>query len=766
MSMETNNLSRRAILGGAATGLAAMTLMPGDLLGWEPAPPDDASRANAERINNCYKRIYISQHYEEWDPRFLENYDVNKLIKTIDEVDPDYMEITARTHNGLWFCDAGLGPLHKGLKGVDQLKAFIDHFHAKGKPVMAYMSTIWDKSLFDLHPDWRQVTREGMPVLGGGTRSFGNVVCPNSPYKDYLISMIQHVAKTHDVDGFYFDMTFFSRPFCYCASCLRLFREQYGAEPPVTARARANMADIGNLSISSPFEPAENWDDPLFRRFLKFKLRSNYVFVKDICGAVKQANPKLVTLIQYPILADTISGGTLEVGSVPDYLYRDVYIRAGYIMGSVWTKLATTIGKYRPEVGIMTRPGTHNDAPNMKSLDQLRSDAFTVLANGGAVQFFDIMWADGTLQQAMWDRMRQVFGEIKTREKWFGGKPIKSVAVFYSEKTWIWYGRENPEERYEANFFGICRALIEQQIPFNILTRLEDATLAGYQVLLLPNTVCMSEAEALAVAKFVNGGGGLVCTEKTSLWDEEGNALTEYRLAEVLGVHHAGDTGTYSRVYSCFDTEKAPAKRLPADGLMTSWGAAQKVEVKGAEVLARLVYPYAEPTGARFVNVMANPPAVKTEWPACTVNRYGKGKAIYFVGGIDRDYLKLSFPELKWLMGDAVRMVAREPLPVQVKAPLCVEVNAFEREKQLVVHLVNFQPEMSKYMAMGPIESRHSVQEILPVYELEVAVRGLKGLKTVEQQPEGKVLSHREEAGVVIVKVPRLDCHSMIVFNL
>ena len=760
--MENDKLSRRAILSGAVALTLALQGMAGLAAA---APAESPDKANAERINNCYKRIYISQHYEDWDPRFLENYDVNHLIKVIDEVDPDYMEITARTHNGFWFCDAGMGPMHKGLKGVDQLKAFTDHFHAKNKPVLAYISTVWDKTLFDLHPEWRQVTREGLPVLGGGTRSFGSVVCPNSPYKDYLVSMIQHVAKTHDVDGFYFDMTFFSEPFCYCGSCLRLFREQYNADPPVTASPTPNRTGIGNLSISSPFAPSENWDDPLFRKFLKFKLRSNATFVREICDAVKRANPKLVTLIQYPILSN-ISGGTLEAGSVPDYLYRDVYIKTGYLMGSVWTKLASTIGKYRPEVGIMTRPGTHDDAPNMKTLDQLRSDAFTVLANGGAVQFFDIMWADGTLQKAMWDRVKQVFSEIKAREKWFGGKPIKSVAVFYSEKSWIWYGRSDPKGRYASNFFGVCRALIEEHVPFNVLTRLEDATLAGYQVLVLPNAVCMSDAEAKAVAQFVNGGGGLVCTEKTSLWDEDGNELEDYRLAEVLGVHRVGDTGSYSRVYSRFDTDKTLAQRLPADGLMTSWGACQKIEARGAEVLAQLVYPYTEPAGARFVNVMANPPAVKTDWPACTLNSYGKGKAVYFVGGIDRDYLKLSFPELKWLIGDAVRLTAREPLKVQVKAPVCVEVNAFERDKQLVVHLVNFQGEMNRYMAMEPMESRHAVQEILPVYDLEVTVRGLKGVKTVELQPEGKVLTPSGNEGVVTVKVPRLDCHSMVVFNL
>ena len=70
----------------------------------------------AERINNCYTRVYISQHYEEWDPRILEKYDLSKVIETIDLVDPDVFYATVRTHNGKWFCEAGLGKMHRGLK--------------------------------------------------------------------------------------------------------------------------------------------------------------------------------------------------------------------------------------------------------------------------------------------------------------------------------------------------------------------------------------------------------------------------------------------------------------------------------------------------------------------------------------------------------------------------------------------------------------------------------------------------------------------------
>ncbi len=695
-------------------------------------------------VDGAYTRLYVSQHYEAWDPRFLERYDVGELIRIVDSTDPDLMLATSRTHNGFWFCDVGWGEHHPRLKGVDQLDALIRHFHAKGKPVIAYFSTVYDKALYDMHPEWRQVDPQGVPVSGIG-RSWGKVVCLNSPYREYLQAMIRQLLATHDLDGIFFDMTFFEPRPCYCGSCRRMFREKYGAEPP----------------------EKEDWDDPLFRRFVQFRLDSNFTFVKETCDAVKAVNPALTTSVQYPLMNGASPYGRgLDIAQVPDYLYLDVYFRSGYLRRNVCTRLVASLSRHVPELSIVTRPGSHNDAPNMKSLDHLRADAFGVIANGGAVQFFDIMWADGTLQKPMWDRVRQVFAEVKTREPWLGGVPLADVSVFYSEKSRIWHGRSDAGERYDANFFGVCRALTEEHIPYNVVTRLDEAAVKGSRVLVLPNAACMSEAEAEAVRGHVRRGGGLVCTDRTSLLDEQGDPLRDYRLADVLGVRHVGATGSYSRAYSRYDTDAPIAKRLPGDGLVTSWGALQKVDLLGGKALASVAFPYTEPTGERFVNIMANPPAVPSRWPACVLNGYGKGKAIYFASAIDKDYLRLSFPELKWLLADAVRHVMSGRPGLELNAPMSVEMTACEREggKQVVVHLVNFQPENGRDIVSPGCESRHVIQEILPVRDLQLTVR-LGSVKKATLQPEGQALQLSRSGDEARITIPQLRCHSMVVLE-
>jgi hypothetical protein len=702
------------------------------------------ARPNSNWVDGAHTRLYLSQHYEAWDPRFLERYDLAELIRICDATEPDLMLATARTHNGFWFCDVGWGEHHPRLGGVDQLEALIRHFHAKGKPVIAYFSTVYDKALYDMHPEWRQVDPQGLPVSGIG-RSWGKVVCLNSPYREYLQAMIRQLLATHDLDGVFFDMTFFEPRPCYCGSCRRLFREKYGAELP----------------------EKEDWDDPLYRKFVQFRLDSNFTFVKETCDAVKAVNPALTTSVQYPLMnGPSPYGRGLDIAQVPDYLYLDVYFRSGYLRRNVCTRLVASLSRHVPELSIVTRPGSHNDAPNMKSLDHLRADAFGVIANGGALQFFDIMWGDGTLQEPMWERVRQVFAEVRAREPWLGGTPTADVSVFYSEKSRLWYGRADAGDRYDANFFGVCRALIEEHIPYNVVTSLDQATLEGCLTLVLPNAACMSEAEAAAVRTYVRQGGGLVCTDRTSLFDETGAALADYRLADLLGATRVGDTGAYSRAYSRYDTSSPVAARLPADGLVTSWGTVQKLALKGGQALARVAYPYTEPTGERFVNIMANPPAVASTWPACVLNGYGKGRVVYFPSAIDRDYLRLSFPELKWLLVDAARHVMRGGPFIELKAPISVEVTAYRRQegKQLVVHLLNFQPENGRDIVSPDYTTRHLIQEILPVRDLELTVR-MDGVRKATLQPEGQALAFRRSGDRVEITVPQVLCHSMVVLE-
>lgn len=699
-------------------------------------------------LDKCFTRAYVSQHYEDWDKRIFENYNVHDVIRVLDETDPEMLLITARTHNGKWFCNIGWGDMHAGLLEVDQLEECIQYFHRKQKPVVAYVSAVYDTEMYEQHSDWKQVTGEGKPVADADEKSWGKVVCLNSPYREYFIQMITSLVKTHDVDGVFFDMPFFDNEPCYCQYCQRQFYSRFGT-----------------------YMPPKDWQNPNFKHVVRFRNDSNYTFIKDICDAVKRVNPKIAVGIQHRLMLSSdagMTGQTLKAGSVPDYLYFDPYLSDGFMKASVCTRLISQVSKHMPEVSLVGRPGWHVDMPSMKPLEHLRMDAFTTIANGGAVQFFDVMTADGVLHEPMWRRFREVFQEVKQREPWLGGKHIKSVAIYYSENTRLWYGKENPQEKYDNCFFGWCRAMMEEHIPFLPICSLDKETLEGFQVLVLPNSVCLSKSEVDHIRDFVNNGGGLVSSQRTSLNDQDGNYIGNFGLSDVFGATYYGDTSAYDRLYCRYEKANAIAKRIPDDGLVNAWGISQKVVLnEGTIAAAKIVYPYTKETGKRFINIMVNPPAIESEFPACVQNTFGNGKSVYFTNSIGSNYLRLSQQELKWLMVDAIKAVSASPLKVQLVAPACVELTAYEQdsEKQCVVHLVNYQPENGRTIAYGAVETRHVIQETLPVYNLTLSIQVASEIEAIMLEPEGLELPYKYENGFVCVDIHELKNHTMVVLK-
>lgn len=718
-------------------------------------------------LDQCYRRVYISQHYESWESRTFEQYDVSDMIQIIESTDPSFVLITARTHNGMWFCDVGWGTKFAPLHGVDELQAFIDHFQAKGVRVVAYVSAAYDKEMFDIHEDWRQVTSEGEPVSKRGG-SWGQVVCLNSPYREYMVEMVSSLVKSHSgLDGVFFDMTFFEEKPCYCTYCRKAFHERFALELP-----------------------SENWDDPVYRKFNDFRIETNRIFIRDICAAVKRNAPHMSTGVQCQIMLNSrsMTSQTIASAKIPDYLYFDPYISSGFLLPSVATRLASAISHHLPEISLITRPGNHNDNPNMKPIAHLRMDAFTAIANGGSVQFFDVMWSNGTLQKAMWERIGYVFSDIKAREPWLGGMPYKSVAVYYSEITRFHYGQRNNSpvsdnarfnaikteenthssagERYDQHFHGLCRALLEEHIPWNPIISLDAETLNGYQVLVLPNTACLSDKEAESIRDFVNNGGGLIASGRTSLYDEVGERLPDFRLSDVLGINYDSDTSAYSRVYSRF-IMPCPLADLPADGLMTNWGTSQRVVVTSAKALAYITYPYTEATSKRFLNIMVNPPAVDTDWPAVTINTYGKGKVIYFSGEIEKNYLHLSFPELRKIIVGAINTVSKKSLQIQLQAPKSVELSVYNQpdKSRIICHLINYQPEIGRPVIYNGFESRHIIDEVLPVHDISLKMVIKDEPKSVMLQPMGEKCAFRYENKVLTIDIPVLEQHAMVVID-
>ena len=134
--------------------------------------------------------------------------------------------------------------------------------------------------------------------------------------------------------------------------------------------------------------------------------------------------------------------------------------------------------------------------------------------------------------------------------------PLARVGLVYSQQTAWFYGGPRAREKVEDHALGWYQALIEARIPFEMVhdRLLDEAHLAQFKTLILPNIAALSDEQCRQLRAFVERGGGLVATYETSLYDEWGERRADFGLADLFGV-------SFRRRGRGADAERLPAPR-------------------------------------------------------------------------------------------------------------------------------------------------------------------------------------------------------------
>jgi hypothetical protein len=108
---------------------------------------------------------------------------------------------------------------------------------------------------------------------------------------------------------------------------------------------------------------------------------------------------------------------------------------------------------------------------------------------------------------------------------------VADVAVLHSYAT---MGFNNDRPAVSTMLFE--QALIQGRVPFDIIFDDNLKDLSKYRVLALPDQECLTDAQMDLIRQFVNGGGGLVATEGTSLYTAWRQRRREFGLKDLLKV--------------------------------------------------------------------------------------------------------------------------------------------------------------------------------------------------------------------------------------
>jgi hypothetical protein len=172
---------------------------------------------------------------------------------------------------------------------------------------------------------------------------------------------------------------------------------------------------------------------------------------------------------------------------------------------------------------------------------------------------------------------------------------------------------------------------------------------------------------------------------------------SDFALADVLGIHYRGVLPAAVR------SLRVTAPSHPVVAALVGLPADQDepqvvVDPTAAETLA-----YSR----------TNRPGEAETIPAVLVHRFGKGRVVYLPGRPDAMQCETLCPWIERLYASAVRWVAQERPPVEIRAGAMVGVTLFDQPQRRVLHLLNYNRD-TRYQS-DDVGTLHSVAVDLAV---------------------------------------------------
>lgn len=634
-----------------------------------------------------------------------------------------------------------------------------------GVRILAVYPPTLQSEVYAAHPDWRRVATNTteVPQVDLEKQPYGGMLCLLGPYGDFFIDVLAEIVEKYQVDAFSFDGLHYGGV-CYCQHCRENFLRDTGGEIP--------DVDLSN---------------PAFRRYQHWADRRMEDVVRRMQTRLKGIKPD-VALVTWTTNAGRFGHLREMPRSMParmnllldapdqefwlDETNRGTTVVPALANEYIWACTNHRVAFSEPYLMSHGNPYGKDSFPAHEVLRRV----LLAITHGAGPSLAVIQ--PEPLQQAAYDAL----AEIRRRKPWLTHKrPEPWGALLLSDNTRVFYGRESGkvEDRYLAHVFGAYRTVLEEHLPVTMVCdwNLTAEDLAPYQVLVLPNAACLSDAQVRAVREYVRAGGGLVASLDTSLCNELGDARDDFALADVFGVDHGGPLrsdgggaeldvnfakGLTDRYWE--QRKNIFELRIAADGPLDSprlraLVGHDPVTLKGPAIAVR-----GAETSDVAASIVSHGDGKSDPTPAIVTRTFGRGRVVYLAAGIDHAYYSYAYPYERLLLADAIRWAARGRAPVTVKAPMCVHAMVFRQESggeaRLLIHLFN-DVNTTAFHAL-PDNDVPLREETLPIHDIGIQLHGYRAVRAV-QQPEGKELALSREGETTHLVVPRLDVHSVVV---
>ncbi len=629
-------------------------------------------------------------------------------------------------------------PLHyrsKYLGSSDPFGDFVSGCRGLGMNVIARTDPhAMHEAAYRAHPEWAAVDAQGKPRKHWAMQDYW-VTCCLGPYSlEFMRDVTREIVTRYDVDGV-FSNRWHGSGKCFCRFCQDSFRKATGLAIP----------------------QSNSLADPAQRQYLEWHQARLFDVWDLLDKEVRALRPKA------SFIANAGGGALSEldmdgIGRRAETLFADRQARRGLM--APWAN-GMTGKEYRAVMGNKAIGGIvsvgveepYRWKDSVQSGEEIRLWFAEGIANGLRPWF--TKFNAKVIDERWMPAVEAVYQWHWRNEKYLRNTaPVARVAMVYSQQTAHYYGGEQARALVEDALLGMYQALVEARIPFEMVhdRRLDAATLAPFQTLLLPNIACLSEAQCAQIRAFAARGGSVVATGETSLYDEWGKRRADFGLADLFGCRYAGRVET--RMQNSYLTLRHPHPLLKglerAPRIINGTRRVHTTPTDGRPSPLTLIPSYPD-----LPMEEVYPRQRETQQQECHVTEGPRGRVVYFPFDLDRTFWEILSADHFQLLRNAVEWATTAPKVVEVQGKGLLDVTVWRQESSMTVHLVNL---------TNPMTMKGPFREFFPVGPITVFVPGVTA-KAVKLLTAGGAAEWRAERGGVRVTVPSVELHEVVAID-
>lgn len=572
---------------------------------------------------NIKWRCLVDMHIPDTDPEFMTKFDPEKYAELMKLGGVDLAEFYTGNCLGMCFFPTKVGHMHQGLGGRDITRETLDAIEKRGMQQMTYFN-LWSRWAYDTHPEWRIIRADGTDTLwrdGEECNRFGQCCVNSDGYREYVKKQITQIVTDYPSHGLWIDMLGWFGNVCYCDSCREKFKAETGLELP----------------------EKEDWASCEWTRFMRFREKSMVEFAQIVKDTARKINPEISVVFNCAAWKENnLCGVSEEFLQVNEYMAGDFY--GNQLMYGTICRALNNLTPNRPIEFMTSRCVELEDHTTLKSKEELRNSIYASIAYNGAFVMIDAINPDGTMVKKVYENLGELKQEMEPLYKYWNPKAtLLSDMAFYNNLK----SSFNPRGRnshYLKNWTimsdhltALAKPMIASHIPYDFIFKcnLKD-TVKTKKLIVLSDVFILDDEEVTFIRDFVASGGNLIVTGLTGMFDEHLGKRKNFALSEIMGVDYMGETEFDFSYFnpvasSLFDT-------YTEDAPMVSYCSSTLVKANGAKVMARLTLPRSHSLDAHvYSSAISNPPYKKTDYPAVTINSYGKGKVMYIASPFECD---------------------------------------------------------------------------------------------------------------------------------